>query len=84
MLFQHQRSDTSISRLVGDFLAQLPGDEEEDAELSPIVRRLRGGPTCRESWCAELESVRAVNVLAGFPMHDCPALARRYLPPLPR
>ena len=38
-----RRHDTSVSRLVGDFLARLPADEGVDAEgLSPTVRRLIG------------------------------------------
>lgn len=42
-----QRHDTSISRLVGEFLSRLP-DEEEDHDLTPTVARLlgvaKGGP----------------------------------------
>jgi len=42
-----QRHNTSISRLVGEFLSQLP-DEETDRELTPTVSRLlgvaKGGP----------------------------------------
>jgi hypothetical protein len=35
--------DTSISRLVNDFLARLPVAEEQEAsELPPITRRLNG------------------------------------------
>ena len=38
-----ERHDTSISRLVGDFLARLPLEEEEDlSNLPPITRRLFG------------------------------------------
>lgn len=36
-----QRHDTSISRLVGEFLLHLP-DDEADRELTPTVTRLRG------------------------------------------
>ena len=42
-----RRHNTSISRLVGEFLSQLP-DEEMHRELTPTVSRLlgiaRGGP----------------------------------------
>ena len=34
--------DTSISRLVSDFLAGLPLEDAEVAELPPITRRLHG------------------------------------------
>ena len=38
-----RRHGTSVSRLVGDFLARLPGEEGLDPEgLSPTVRRLIG------------------------------------------
>lgn len=37
-----QRHDTSISRLVGEFLSQLPDDGDDDVELTPIVKRLLG------------------------------------------
>lgn len=37
-----QRHDTSISRLVGEFLSQLPDEEPEGAELTPAVKRLKG------------------------------------------
>lgn len=37
-----QRHDTSISHLVGEFLAQLPDDEQDAWELTPIVKRLLG------------------------------------------
>lgn len=36
-----RRHNTSISRLVGEFLSQLP-DDEKDSELTPVVKRLRG------------------------------------------
>lgn len=44
-----KQHDTSISHLVGEFLASLPGDERHDVEdLTPTVRRLlgiaKGGP----------------------------------------
>ena len=43
-----ERHQTSISRLVGQFLASLPGDEPDVEDLTPTVRRLlgvaRGGP----------------------------------------
>lgn len=44
-----RRHETSISRLVGDFLSSLPGEEPVgDDDLTPTVRRLvgvaRGGP----------------------------------------
>jgi len=38
-----ERHDTSISRLVGDFLGRLPLEEDEElADLPPITRRLFG------------------------------------------
>lgn len=38
-----ERHDTSISRLVSDFLARLPLEEDEqELALSPTVRRLYG------------------------------------------
>jgi hypothetical protein len=37
-----KRHDTSISRLVGEFLSQLPDTEQEASELTPTVRRLLG------------------------------------------
>ena len=37
-----ERHKTSISRLVGEFLSQLPDEEEEVAELTPTVKRLKG------------------------------------------
>jgi hypothetical protein len=44
-----ERNHTSISHLVGDFLASLPGDESTGGDdLTPTVRRLvgvaKGGP----------------------------------------
>jgi hypothetical protein len=43
-----KRHDTSISRIVGEFLSQLPDTDDEAAELTPAVRRLlgigKGGP----------------------------------------
>jgi hypothetical protein len=43
-----RRHNTSISGLVGEFLAHLPDEESATEELSPTVRRLlgvaRGGP----------------------------------------
>ncbi len=48
--------DTSLSRLVGDFLSRLPLDEPE-AELTPRVRRLLGagaGKTGRGDYRAHL------------------------------
>ena len=44
-----ERHKTSISRLVGEFLSQLPGEEEEGGrKVTPTVSRLlgvaRGGP----------------------------------------
>jgi hypothetical protein len=47
-----KRHKTSISRLVGEFLSQLP-DNEEDSELTPTVKRLRGiaeGGPAREEY----------------------------------
>lgn len=42
-----QRHDTSISRLIGEFLSQLP-NEDAERELTPTVSRLlgiaKGGP----------------------------------------
>lgn len=42
-----QRHKISISRLVGEFLSQLP-DEDRDRDLTPVVSRLvgiaKGGP----------------------------------------
>jgi hypothetical protein len=47
-----KRHDTSISRLVGEFLSQLPDDKEKDSELTPTVKRLlgiaEGGPDREE------------------------------------
>jgi hypothetical protein len=37
-----RRHKTSISRLVGEFLAQLPDAEQTKYELTPAVKRLRG------------------------------------------
>lgn len=37
-----RRHNTSISRLVNEFLAQLPDEDEAPGELSPAVRRLLG------------------------------------------
>lgn len=37
-----ERHKTSISRLVGEFFSQLPDEEEEVAELTPTVKRLKG------------------------------------------
>jgi hypothetical protein len=37
-----KRHDTSISRLVGEFLSQLPDAEQTEQELTPTVKRLRG------------------------------------------
>ena len=38
-----QKHETSVSRLVSDYLAGLPADEDDDAlELSPTVKRLIG------------------------------------------
>jgi hypothetical protein len=37
-----KRHKTSISRIVGEFLSQLPDDTEKDSKLTPIVTRLRG------------------------------------------
>jgi hypothetical protein len=36
------RHDTSISRLVEEFLSQLPDDEPGQQALTPTVKRLRG------------------------------------------
>lgn len=37
-----RRHNTSVSKLVDDFLAHLPEDEAEAVELTPTVRRLLG------------------------------------------
>ena len=37
-----RRHNTSISRLVTEFLAQLPGAEDAQEPLTPTVRRLLG------------------------------------------
>lgn len=37
-----KRHKTSISRLVSEFLAQLPDAEQAKYELTPTVKRLRG------------------------------------------
>lgn len=37
-----KRHKTSISRLVSEFLAQLPDTEQTKYELTPTVKRLRG------------------------------------------
>jgi hypothetical protein len=37
-----QRHDTSISKLVTEFLAQLPVDDDFEEALTPTVRRLLG------------------------------------------
>jgi hypothetical protein len=37
-----ERHKTSISRLVGEFFSRLPDEEEEVAELTPTVKRLKG------------------------------------------
>ncbi len=37
-----ERNNTSISRLVTEFLSGLPGEEEPREELTPTVRRLLG------------------------------------------
>jgi hypothetical protein len=37
-----KRHNTSISRLVGEFLSQLPEAERTEHELTPTVKRLRG------------------------------------------
>jgi hypothetical protein len=43
-----ERHNTSISRLVTEFLSGLPGEDDLGGELTPTVRRLlgvaRGGP----------------------------------------
>jgi hypothetical protein len=36
------RHDTSISRLVEEFLSRLPDDEQAQQGLTPTVKRLRG------------------------------------------
>jgi hypothetical protein len=37
-----KRHNTSISRLVGEFLAQLPDEDRDPQVLTPVVKRLRG------------------------------------------
>jgi hypothetical protein len=37
-----RRHDTSISRLVGEFLSRLPDEDEAGWPLTPTVKRLRG------------------------------------------
>jgi len=37
-----ERHGTSISRLVTEYLAQLPGEGEDEERLTPTVRRLLG------------------------------------------
>lgn len=37
-----RRHNTSISRLVSEFLSQLPDEEDATKELTPAVRRLLG------------------------------------------
>jgi hypothetical protein len=37
-----KRHNTSISRLVGEFLSQLPDEDKTEQELTPTVKRLRG------------------------------------------
>ena len=37
-----KRHNTSISRLVSEFLSQLPDEETADQQLTPTVKRLRG------------------------------------------
>jgi hypothetical protein len=37
-----QRHNTSISRLVGEFLSRLPDSQEKSSALTPAVRRLLG------------------------------------------
>ena len=47
------RHETSLSRLVSEFLASLPADETPMTDLSPTVRRRLGvasGPADREAW----------------------------------
>ncbi|MEX2374310.1 MAG: DUF6364 family protein [Dehalococcoidia bacterium] len=53
-----RRHNTSISRLVTEFLAQLPTEDEFEATLSPTVRRLLGvarGAGDREDYRRHLE-----------------------------
>ena len=48
-----QRHNTSISRLVTEFLAQLPEEDEFNETLTPTVRRLLGvakGTSDREDY----------------------------------
>jgi hypothetical protein len=37
-----KRYNTSISRLVGEFLSQLPEEGQKELSLTPTVKRLRG------------------------------------------
>lgn len=37
-----KRHKTSISRLVGEFLSQLPEEGQQELSLTPTVKRLRG------------------------------------------
>ena len=47
-----ERHNTSISRLVTEFLSQLPSDDDFENELTPTVKRLlgiaKGGPDREE------------------------------------
>jgi hypothetical protein len=47
-----ERHNTSISRLVTEFLSQLPGDDDFEKQLTPTVKRLlgiaKGGPDREE------------------------------------
>jgi len=52
------RHETSLSRLVSEFLASLPADGTSVTDLTPTVRRLLGvasGPADREAWRRHLE-----------------------------
>lgn len=37
-----KRHNTSISKLVGEFLSQLPDENQTQHDLTPTVKRLRG------------------------------------------